>query len=51
MARLARIAVPHLPYHVTQRSNRRQPVFFQEADDRTYLQLLREQSLHWGLQV
>jgi len=32
MARLARIAVPHLPYHVTQRGNRRQPVFLREAD-------------------
>ena len=51
MARLARIAVPDLPYHVTQRGNRRQPVFFQDADYRTYLHLLREHSLRWGLQV
>jgi len=51
MARLARIAVPGIPYHVTQRGNRRQPVFFQEADYRTYLQLLHAQSLRWGLQV
>ncbi len=27
MARMARIAVPGVPYHVTQRGNRRQPVF------------------------
>jgi putative transposase len=32
MARIARIAVPDLPHHVTQRANRREPVFF-EADD------------------
>jgi hypothetical protein len=32
MARIARVVVPGLPYHhVTQRGNRREPVFF-EAD-------------------
>ena len=28
MVRLPRLALPDLPYHVTQRGNRRQPVFF-----------------------
>ena len=51
MARMARIAVPGLPYHVTQRGNRRQAVFFGEEDYRAYLQVLQEQSLRWGLQV
>ena len=51
MARMARIAVPELPYHVTQRGNRRQPVFFGEDDYRTYLQLLHDQSRRWGLQI
>ena len=51
MARLARIAVPELPYHVTQRGNRRQPVFFQDADYRTYLAMLQEESRRWRLQV
>jgi len=51
MARMARIAVPGLPYHVTQRGNRRQPVFFGEADYRTYLHLLNTQRLKWGLQI
>ena len=51
MARMARIAVPGVPYHVTQRGNRRQPVFFQDEDYRTYLQLLRAQAQRWGLQV
>ena len=32
MARIARVVVPDLPHHVTQRGNRREPVFF-EADD------------------
>lgn len=51
MVRLARIAVAGLPYHVTQRGNRRQPVFFEEEDYRAYLQLLQAQSLKWGFQV
>ena len=41
MARLPRLALPNLPYHVTQRGNRRQPVFFCEADRHLYLALLR----------
>jgi hypothetical protein len=32
MARIARVVVPDLPHHVTQRGNRREPVFL-EADD------------------
>jgi len=42
MARLARIAVAGVPYHVTQRGNHCQPVFFQDEDYPTYLALLRE---------
>ena len=40
MARLARIVIPHLPHHVTQRGNRRQQVFFGAADYAAYLDLL-----------
>ena len=32
MARLARVVVPGVAHHVTQRGNRRQPTFFQEED-------------------
>jgi len=32
MARIASVVVPDLPHHVTQRGNRREPLFF-EADD------------------
>jgi putative transposase len=42
MARLARIVIPGAPHHVTQRGNRRQPVFFSDADRRLYLDLLRQ---------
>lgn len=40
MSRLARIVVPGVPHHVTQRGNRRQPVFFEDGDYRYYLALL-----------
>ena len=32
MARIARVVVPECPHHVTQRGNRRQRIFFQDAD-------------------
>ncbi|HWK45022.1 MAG TPA: transposase [Stellaceae bacterium] len=40
MARMARIVIPHLPHHVTQRGNRRQDVFFGAPDYAAYLALL-----------
>lgn len=40
MARLARLVVPGLPHHVTQRGNRREPVFFGDDDYRLYLNLI-----------
>ena len=40
MARLARIVVPGLPHHVTQRGNRRETVFFGDEDYQAYLDLL-----------
>jgi putative transposase len=42
MPRLARIIVPELPHHITQRGNRRQKTFFSDDDYRTYLQFLAE---------
>jgi len=40
MARIARVVVPGVPHHVTQRGNRREPTFFEEADYRFYRDLL-----------
>jgi putative transposase len=40
MARIARVVLPGYPHHVTQRGNRRQPVFFCEQDYRLYLSLM-----------
>lgn len=42
MARMARLVVPHYAHHVTQRGNRRQPVFFGEDDYRSYLAFMRD---------
>jgi putative transposase len=40
MARLARIVVPDVAHHVTQRGNRRQPVFFGDSDYQAYRDLV-----------
>lgn len=42
MARLSRVVIPGVAHHVTQRGNRRQPVFFSDEDRALYLKLLRE---------
>lgn len=40
MARLARVVLPNTAHHVTQRGNRRQPVFFRDDDYAVYLDLI-----------
>ena len=42
MARLARIVLPGVAHHVTQRGNRRLPIFFSDEDRAAYLALLAE---------
>lgn len=42
MPRQARLVVPGLPHHVTQRGLDRQPTFFEETDYRLYLDLLTD---------
>lgn len=42
MVRLPRLVIPGLPYHVTQRGNRRGQVFFEDADYALYLDLLAQ---------
>lgn len=51
MARLARIVIPGLPHHVTQRGNRREAIFFQDGDHEIYRDLLAEQTLKAGVEV
>jgi putative transposase len=43
--------VAGVPHHVTQRGNRRQPVFFRESDYRLYLRLMAEWCLRGGVEV
>jgi putative transposase len=40
MARLARVVIPGIPHHVTQRGNRRQTIFFAAEDYEKYKELL-----------
>ena len=42
MPRLARIVIPGVAHHVTQRGNRRLPVFFGDDDRTLYLRLLAD---------
>jgi putative transposase len=51
MARLARIVIPGLPHHVTQRGNRREAIFFEDGDHEIYIDLLAEQTLKAGVAV
>jgi len=51
MPRLARLVVPGIPHHVTQRGNRRQRTFFGDGDYRLYVRLLREGCARAGTRV
>ena len=51
MPRTARVVIPGHPHHVTQRGNNRSDVFFVDDDRRVYLELLKERSAQFGLEV
>lgn len=51
MARLPRLVIPGIPYHVTQRGNRRQQTFFEDADYALYRDLLAHSAQRSGAQV
>ena len=51
MPRVARIVAPGFSHHVTQRGNRREPVFFEDADRQEYLMLLMDYRGKYGLDV
>jgi putative transposase len=51
LPRLARIVVPDIPHHVTQRGNRRGQVFFGPGDYRFYRSLLAEAAKAAGTEV
>jgi putative transposase len=49
MARLSRIVIPHVAHHLTQRGNRRLPVFFTDADRQAYLELGIPGTVYFGI--
>lgn len=51
MPRVARIVLPGLPHHITQRGNNRQDTFFVDDDRIVYLTLLREQADKYGVRI
>ena len=51
MPRIARVVLPGVPHHVTQRGNRREEIFYQDDDRQRYLQLLMQYSVKHGLKI
>jgi putative transposase len=51
MSRIARVVVPGLPHHVTQRGNGRQATFLSDEDRLVYLDLLRGHRRQYGLRI
>ena len=51
MARLARVVMPGIPHHITQRGNRRQQTFFEDEDYQAYLDLMAEWCDRCGVEV
>ena len=51
MARIARVICPGIPHHVTQRGNRRQPVFFCDEDYLAYIELMGEWCRKYGVEI
>ena len=51
MARIARVVVPGVPHHVTQRGNRRQRTFFTTGDFHEYTRLLAEFTRKHGVEI
>jgi putative transposase len=51
MARLARLVIPGLPHHITQRGNRRQQTFFGDDDYEAYLELMAEWCREQGVAI
>ena len=51
MPRLARVVIPDISYHITQRGNRRDDVFFCDEDREFYLALLKGYCLKYAVEV
>ena len=51
MPRLARLVVPGLPHHITQRGNRRQQTFFCDEDYAAYVELMADWCRERGVEI
>lgn len=51
MARIARVVIPGIPHHVTQRGNRRMQVFFGDDDYREYIVLMADSCRRYEVDV
>lgn len=51
MARMARVVIPNIPHHITQRGVRRMDTFFDDEDYEMYLSLMREWCLSSGVEI
>lgn len=51
MARMARVVIPGLPHHITQRGNRQQKVFFNDGDYQAYMDLMIEGCQKAGVDI
>lgn len=51
MARIARVVVPGMAHHITQRGNRREQTFFRAADYEAYIELMSEWCGRHGVEV
>ncbi len=51
MPRIARVSVPGVPHHITQRGNRSQKTFFSNTDYTTYIDLMAEWCDRCGVEI
>ena len=48
---MARLVIPGLPHHITQRGNRRQQTFFNDGDYAAYIELMAEWCREEGVEI
>ena len=51
MSRIARVVVPEVPHHITQRGNRRLQTFFCDEDYEAYIDLMCQWCTRLGIEV
>jgi putative transposase len=51
MARFARVVLPGIPHHITQRGTRREEVFFTDEDRQRYLTMVAEAAERFGVEI